>query len=145
MVRNYLLASLRHLWNQRTFTALNLGGLTVGLTVALLLLMWVRDERSYDRMHVHLDQLYRVNALVDAKQNLIWTYTQGPVATYARREIPGVADAVRVGSYWDLQRVTVAGTPHFNPQGRFVDPSFFKLFSFPMRAGNPDPAAPPAG
>ncbi|MGB3617947.1 MAG: ABC transporter permease, partial [Catalinimonas sp.] len=140
MFRNYLLTSLRHLWHQRTYTALNLGGLTVGLTVALLLLMWVQDERSYDRMHARLDNLYRVNAVVDAKENLIWSNTQGPVAPYAKREVPGVADAVRVGGYWNLSRIIADGTTYFDASGKYVDASFFTAFSFPMRAG--DAAAP---
>ncbi|SDJ85897.1 FtsX-like permease family protein [Catalinimonas alkaloidigena] len=136
MLKNYLSTALRTLWNHRTYTLLNLGGLTVGLTVAVLLLLWVQDERSFDRMHERLDHIYHVNSLVDAQRSLIWTSTQGPVAVYAKREVPGVLEAVRTARHWDLARVIVNDQPFFNSKGLYVDPSFFTLFSFPLVAGN---------
>jgi putative ABC transport system permease protein len=60
MFRNYLTIALRILMRQRTYSAINILGLTAGVTASLLILLYVADELSYDRFHDDADQIYRV-------------------------------------------------------------------------------------
>src|ERR1700683_560674 len=64
MLRNYLKMALRNLWKNKGFSAINILGLTIGMASSLLILLWVRNELSYDRFHAHADHIYRVT--VDA-------------------------------------------------------------------------------
>ena len=51
---------LRNLWKNRTFTAINTGGLVIGLAVAVMILWWVKSELSYDNYHSGADKIYRI-------------------------------------------------------------------------------------
>lgn len=57
---NYLKIALRNMQRQKGFAFINITGLAVGLACSLLILLWVKDELSYDGFHQDLDQLYRV-------------------------------------------------------------------------------------
>jgi putative ABC transport system permease protein len=89
MLKNALLLFLRNLRRQKLFSVINLLGLTVSISSALLIYLYVRHEFSYDRFHPHADRIYRVN------QTFIWGErddhqfgSTGPgVATALREEL----------------------------------------------------------
>ena len=60
MLQNYLKCSMRALLKNPLFTALNVMGLAIGLTVSLLLFLHVQHELSFDRHHTKIDRIYRV-------------------------------------------------------------------------------------
>jgi len=60
MILNYFKIALRNLWKNRTFTALNMVGLTAAFGVAILLAMFAFFQLSYDRFHDHGENLYQV-------------------------------------------------------------------------------------
>ncbi|WP_228488707.1 hypothetical protein [Prolixibacter sp. SD074] len=62
MLRNYLLAAIRHLLKNKLFTATNILGLAIGMTVSLLILNYVNFEFSYDNMHHNANRIYRVES-----------------------------------------------------------------------------------
>jgi putative ABC transport system permease protein len=53
MLRNYLSIALRNFWRNKTFSAINILGLALGLTCSLLIFLWVRDEVSVDGYHAN--------------------------------------------------------------------------------------------
>lgn len=61
MLQNYLKIALRNLWKQRSYTFINLAGMSVGMACCFLLLIYVNHERHYDEFHPKGDRLYRVN------------------------------------------------------------------------------------
>jgi putative ABC transport system permease protein len=65
MFYNYLKIALRGLQKQKQFALLNFFGLTLGICIAGLLLLYVLDELSFDKYHKNLDQIYRVIVNVD--------------------------------------------------------------------------------
>ena len=60
MFRNYLKTALRNLWRHKTYSILNIMGLSVGITCAALIFLWVEDEVNYDHQHVKRNTLYYV-------------------------------------------------------------------------------------
>jgi putative ABC transport system permease protein len=60
MLDNYVLSSLRDAQRNKLFSAINLIGLSTGLAAFLVILQYVRFEKSYDALHTHGDQIYRV-------------------------------------------------------------------------------------
>src|SRR5215216_4059475 len=67
MVRNILLVAFRNFFRQPTNSLLNIAGLSVGFTCALLVLVWVTFERSFDRFHAGADNLFKVYSHVEAE------------------------------------------------------------------------------
>jgi putative ABC transport system permease protein len=60
MLKNFLKVALRNLWKQKGYSFLNIFGLAMGMACSLLILLWIRDEKSVDGGHANGDRLYRV-------------------------------------------------------------------------------------
>ncbi|MGH7598069.1 MAG: ABC transporter permease, partial [bacterium] len=60
MLKNYLKIALRHLQRQKVYSFINLAGLAIGMACAILILLWVQDELSFDRFHNNAKNIYRV-------------------------------------------------------------------------------------
>jgi putative ABC transport system permease protein len=102
MIRNYLKIAWRNLRANRLYSIINIGGLTVGLTVGLLILLWVNDEVGFDKFNTKAGQIYQMEAQIGTgASKQIWSGVQGPVATYALKEVPGVQNAVRMVPAWE--------------------------------------------
>ena len=135
MIRNYFKIAFRNLWKNRTFTVLNIIGLTAAFGVALLLAMFAMFQLSFDRFHVKGDNLYQVYS-EDSAPNGIEANTSKsePFAAALRDEVSGVEKITRYNgsgillSYKDKQ---------LGMSGAYVDPDFFEMFSFPIIKGNP--------
>lgn len=57
MWRNYLVVAVRNLRRHKGYSAINISGLAAGMACTILILLWVQDERGYDRFHEHADLL----------------------------------------------------------------------------------------
>ena len=136
MLRNYLLVALRTLRRQRVHTTINIVGLAVGVACCVFLLLFVRDELSYDRFHEHAESIHRVNILLDEGGTIALTPTIA--APWLKREIPEVVVATRVEKRGGLVSVD---DQVFDERGFFfVDSTFFDVFTFPFVAGDPSTA-----
>ena len=60
MIKNYFLIAWRNLLRNKLYSAINIGGLAVGMAVSFLLLLYIYDEFSYDGMHANGDRTYKV-------------------------------------------------------------------------------------
>jgi putative ABC transport system permease protein len=137
MLRNYFNIAFRNLISNKVYSALNLIGLTTGLTVGLLILLWVRHERSYDQFHRDTGNIYRVLTNVgkgDSRQ--IWSHTHAPLATFAQADLPEVKNTVRIRDNRDIALLTYADKQLTGDRKAYVDPSFFAVFDFPLAKGN---------
>ena len=62
MFKNYLKVALRNLWKNKAFSAINIIGLSAGLAVCLLIVLYVKDELSYDKYNAQAENIYRMDA-----------------------------------------------------------------------------------
>ncbi|WP_282032106.1 ABC transporter permease [Winogradskyella eximia] len=134
MFKNYFKIALRNLWKNRTFTALNVVGLTVAFGVALLLGMFAVFQLSFDRFHDHGDTIYKVYSEDSGPYGIeANTSKSEPFAATLRDEVTGVEKITRYSgsgvllTYQDKQ--LGMGTA-------YVDPDFFDMFSFPIVKGD---------
>lgn len=145
MLKNYLIVALRNLRKHPGYTSINVGGLAVGLATCLLILLYVRDELSYDRFHSKADRIYRVETNMKAGAGLArWPYTLFSVATNLPEAVPGIAEIVRVRRE-DQPLVARTGTEtrFYEEHVVFTEPSFFTLFDFDLLSGTADDLAKP--
>jgi len=138
MLRNYLKVLLRKMRRQKGYTVINVAGLAIGLAAATFILLWVRDEQSYDRFHRNADRIYRATQVFHyGTYHLEQTQTPAVLAPSLKDECPDVELVTRVRGYRDEQ-IVKAGNRKFNERGLGIaDESFFQLFSFPLLAGDP--------
>ncbi len=136
MIRNYLKIGLRHLWRNRLYTLVNVMGLSIGMTCALLAMLYIHDELSYDRFHKNERDLYRLTTTLtnqDGSRQTLGTtgQVQGPAFKEA---IPEISDYLRM---WGINAINMsANNKSLAVNTRYVDENFFKLFSFPLLHGN---------
>ncbi|MFT3978913.1 MAG: ABC transporter permease [Ferruginibacter sp.] len=137
MLTNYFKTAWRVLKKSRFYSFINISGLAVGLTVGILILLWVSDERSFDRFHTNAADIYKLeNMAGTGPSRQIWTNTAAPIGVMVKNELPGVRNVARMSGngYFSQFR---KGNNTFNIDNAvFVDPSFFSMFDFTIVQGN---------
>jgi putative ABC transport system permease protein len=136
MLRNYLITAIRSFYRQKGFSLINILGLAFGLACALLILLWVQDELSFDRFHEHADRLYRVEEdqyySGEVYHVNVTPWPSGPVW---KDEIPEIEDASRF--QWSSGLLFTYGEKAFYEGGCVaVDSTFFDLFTYEFLHGN---------
>lgn len=137
MLKNYFKTAWRNLWKNKFYSMITIAGLTVGLCVGMLILLWVQDELSYDAFHKKADNIYRLeNRVGTGSSTQIWKVTAAPIGKLAKEELPEVKDAVRVHYNYYFNQFH-AGKNVFNEENKFfTDPSFFNVFDFGLIRGD---------
>jgi len=137
MFYNYIKIAIRNLKRNRVYSIINILGLSIGLACCMLIILYNKDEASYDRFHKNVDNIYRITVQqFDSSGKL--SSTSGitgmvPGPTF-KREIPEVKEFVRmVDDRWSVK----IGTEIYEQYAFKVDDNFFSVFSFPMIAGDP--------
>lgn len=140
MIKNYLLITFRYFLRQKTYSAINLLGMTLGLTSALLLILYIVDEAGYDRFHRDADRIYRAELTAKLHDQQIQTvYTGMPMAATLLKDVPAVEAATRLMK-WNTIPIRYE-TKAFTELNFFVaDSNFFNFFDFPLIAGNANTA-----
>jgi putative ABC transport system permease protein len=137
MRRINLRLAVRQLLKTRGFTALNILGLTLGLTTFLLIVLYVADECSYDRWNSKAARIYRINTDLNLSQHVSYMADAAPpVAPTLIKNYPEVQQAVRLlpqpGTRFKKSDQLIA-----EPHVVICDPQIFDVFTLPMVAGNP--------
>ncbi|MDZ7368767.1 MAG: ABC transporter permease [candidate division KSB1 bacterium] len=135
-MKNYLRIACRGLLKHKSYTAINVFGLTAGMAVSFLILFFVRDELSYDRYHRNAEQVYRLLTLSPSGGGsaLQWTKESGRVIG----DLPGAISGTRI--------VPSGGVVHYRNKRFnedrffFADSTIFEVFTFPLVMGNPKTA-----
>ncbi|WP_262245210.1 ABC transporter permease [Parapedobacter soli] len=135
---NNLKIAWRTLGKRKGFSILNIAGLALGLASALLILLWVKHERSVDGFHAKGDRLYvAMNRGMLNNELHCWPNTPQPLGPTLASDYPEVAQVTRYARTGFL--FTVEET-QANAAGAFVDSTFLSLFDFPLVAGDPTTA-----
>ncbi|MDO8366723.1 MAG: ABC transporter permease [Saprospiraceae bacterium] len=132
MIQNLFKLSFRLLWRDRFFTLINLSGLAVGLAAALLIMLWVQDELTFDQQHRQGANIARVLTNWDFGGNREWTTTTpAGLGPEARAEIPEIQEVTRV---WEMHTRTLSvNAALFEAKNcMIVDQSFFEVFDFEL-------------
>ena len=129
--------TFRNLWKNGIYSVVNITGLAVSLAVAILILLWVNDEMSFDRFHKKGKDIYLAMVSFNLSgKDLAWKASSAPLGEYSKNEIPGIASYCRLMGqsqttfgYEDKETAQLVRC--------FVDSSFFSIFSFKLLTGDP--------
>jgi len=136
MFKNYLVVALRNILRHKLYSFINIAGLAVGLTAAILIGLFVQQELSFDTWLPGSERIYRIAAVIHvpgepARDNGAASSPLGPVAL---AEIPGIQEQTRLLA----RSAAVAVSDKHYAQGiNQVDANFFTMIRLPFMAGNP--------
>ena len=147
MIRNYFNIAIRNLAKNRLYAALNIFGLTIGTLCCLYILLYVQDERSYDKHHAAAERLYRVTTELnfpDTKDPIKMSTCSPPIVPAMQAEFPEVESSTRVvdPAPFGVERYLfkVGDKVFYQNTGYIVDSTFFETFDYHFLAGNPKKA-----
>ena len=139
MLKYNLVTSFRSIKRNLGFSLINISGLSIGLTLVIILLAWLQFEFSFDKFHENADRIYRVVVEFEGeKSSDNFACTPAPLGEVLKRDIPEVIEYVRFG-YWGRVLVNYENE-QFWENIELADPSIFKIFSFKLLTGNPETA-----
>lgn len=136
MLINFFKTALRNLWRNKTYSFLNIFGLSVGIVCAALIFLWVEDELSFDNFNEKKDRLYyiRENQKYDS-YTATFGSTPGLLGPAIKAEIPGIANTCRT-SQDNASYLFAIGDKSMLADGRFAESSLFNMFTLPFVQGN---------
>ncbi|UAY56358.1 ABC transporter permease [Arachidicoccus terrestris] len=134
MWKHYLKTAWRHLKRSKVFSFINIIGLSVGLTCSMLILLFVKDELSFDKFHKKGQHIFRVVtddiSKGENQKSSITGLMEGPAFS---QHIPGIKAFVR---YFEDDTEVKNGSEVQSFTLFKTDSNFFSVFSFPLIAGN---------
>jgi len=139
MFKNYLVVTWRNVKRHKGFSFINIAGLAVGMAACLLIMLWVRDELSYNRFHKNADRLYLVVSERVNHRGEFYDETPVPLAGPLAKDYPEIAKVVR----FNFRRNVIARHEEkafTDWKGAYVDPEVFGAFTFPFAKGNAESA-----
>ncbi len=118
----------------KTYSAINITGLSVGMTVAALIFLWVQNEMNYDNYHKDTGNIYRLTTNLKA-QGWIWETTPLLLADAVKKEVPEVEKTTRLYS-GDMPVFNINNNLSYEKNCAYVDDDWFNIFHFDFIKGN---------
>ncbi|MCW3465870.1 ABC transporter permease [Chitinophaga nivalis] len=135
MIKNHFLIAIRNLWKHKGFSVINIAGLALGIACSLLILLWVQDESEVDGFHKNNTQLYSVYLRYFPEGKTEASYsTPGLLPEELQQTMPEVELAS--GLAWTTNNSFTVGDKVLKEDGSAASPGFFRMFSYPLLAGN---------
>jgi len=135
MIKNYFKIAIRNIRRNSTYSILNIGGMAIGMASAILILLWVQNELSYDRFHKNADCLYRVleNQFSEGGEVLQTALTPNALAPALKKEYPEIIRSARYeGRAFPVQK----DDDYLMEAGAFVDKDFLEMFNIEFVNGD---------
>ncbi|HQW92311.1 MAG TPA: ABC transporter permease [Ferruginibacter sp.] len=136
MIKNYFKTAWRNLRKSKVYSFINITGLAIGLASCMLIILYTRDEISFDRFHDNAANIYHVVSKMtstDGRVTKMGSTGNRPGPAF-KESLPETTGFLRIQqSNFNVKK----GTDVFDEEGHYADDNFFTFFSFPLKAGNP--------
>jgi putative ABC transport system permease protein len=136
MFRNYLTVALRNIVRHKLYSFINIAGLAVGLACVIFIILYLRDELSYDKWIADSENIYRVESTfyLPGKDRDFWSVVPYPVIVAMQAQIPGVV----AQTHLIPENMTAQiGDRQFEAMISVVEPNFFQMIKLPLVVGDP--------
>jgi putative ABC transport system permease protein len=137
MFKNYFNVAVRNILKHKFFSAINILGMTIGVTACLLIILYITDELSFDRFHANAERIYQVGLHGKiGDQDIRTANTCPPMAAALVSEIAEVESATRVTPYFGRPAVKYEDKVLTEEKVFYADSNFFEFFSFRLKEGD---------
>ena len=135
MLKNYFKIALRNILRSKGFSFINISGLAIGMASAVLILLWIQNEVSYDKFHTNANRLCEIFGN-DKVNGEIRTGMATPeiMAPGLKNDVPELEAVSRIS--WGEDYLLTVGDKTLKAKGNLVDASFTSMFSFPLVSGD---------
>ncbi|HYK47221.1 MAG TPA: ABC transporter permease [Parafilimonas sp.] len=134
MFKNFFISAWRNLSRNKTYTVLNVSGLTIGVVVCLLIGVWLQRELSFDNFHPNGDKIFRLVNTFKSESESFSQEPSGPAfGAQLPKQLPAVPSACRLFS--DKYKLQEGDKQFFESNVLDVDPNFFQFFGFRLKEG----------
>lgn len=145
MIKNYFKIAWRNLMADRKFSLINIAGLAIGLTITLLLFLFVVHERSFDSMYANKDHIYRVLLHMEGNHGEeTWCNVPSALAPALPKDIPGITTATRMLKHnfgkKAFVKVNTSNKQLIENNLYWCDDTFFNIFDAEFIQGQPEKA-----
>jgi len=130
MFKFYLKTAVRNLYKFKTISSINIIGLSVGIAVCILLILYVQDELSFDRYHQYSDRIFRI---LENDQ----PYISPQISEMVNANFPEIESSARI-LVRDQCMIQYEEKQFIERQFSYADPNLFSIFSFELSKGNPE-------
>ena len=140
MFKNLIKIAVRNILKERTYSLINIFGLTIGITCSVFIMLYVSDELSYDRFHKNANNIYRVVSNIQEPDNAFtWAVAQIPLAPELRNRHPEVKNFARVSNQGRIK--LIYGDKQFYEEDILMaDSTFFDVFTYKFISGDMETA-----
>ena len=130
--------AFRNLFRHKTFSFINIIGLSIGLASCIMIGLYAFNELSFDKFNTHHSQIYRVNKVTNekGKEGYKDAITPGALADELPKQIPEVAAATRFRPWFTEMLVSYDSIHIKLDDVVYTDASFLQMFDFPMKEGD---------
>ena len=136
MIKNYLKIAWRNLTRNKTFSAINIFGLAIGIATCLIIMLFVNNELSYDRYNKKANRMVRVYFQGNVQgEKMKESNVMPPVAQTLKKDFPEVEEATRLRNY-GTPKLVYANKTFKEDRFAFVDSNFFQVFTLPLIEGD---------
>src|SRR3982751_3770114 len=137
MLKNYFKIAWRNLLKNKVFSFINIMGLSIGIAVCFIIMLYVQDELSYDRFNVKADRTYRIafKAIIN-NGKINESNVMPPVAAALQREYAEVEEVTRIND-GGKPKIIYKDKSFKDDRLALVDSNFFSVFTIPFIKGNP--------
>jgi len=137
MLKNYLKITIRNIKRHKGYSFINISGLAIGMACCILILLWVKDELNFDRFHENADVIYRItDRYPDSSGGYSSTaVSPWPLAEALKTDFPEIVESARL-RILTHRLISYKDKKFYENDFVAVDPSFLKMFSFPLVKGD---------
>lgn len=143
VLRNYLKIAWRNVLREKGYAFINVFGLAVGIAFCVLIFLFVRNELTYDNFHKNGDRIFRVqDATIHSDGSVSVGGSTGPIVLgpALKSDVPGIEQYIRFQQEDHFVRARDAQGEAVKEEVLFADPAVLKVFTFPLKRGNPTTA-----
>ncbi|MBI9055549.1 MAG: ABC transporter permease [Bacteroidales bacterium] len=134
MIKNYINIAIRFFFRNKLFSVINILSLSLGMSIFILINLWVLDEKGYDKFHENRNEIYRVIVeKVEEGQKKQTVRIPPAVSPVLKDKYPEIKNATR---FFSDDVKLIKGKNKIQSYGAFVDTSFLSVFSFEFLEGS---------
>lgn len=139
MLKNYFKIAFRNLIKRRVTSFVNLIGLSIGITLTVLLILYAKYELDYDTFHIRPESTYRLLRTEDLGDNTqVVAKTSPRIMLSLKEEFSEIEHVTLLFKHWNLPLLSQEDKGFYEERFLFADSSFFDVFGYELLQGNPD-------
>ena len=135
MIKNFFLVAYRNLVKNKATSILNISGLAIGVTVCLIIGIWLQRELSFDKFHPNRKEIFRIANTFKSESESFSQAGSGPaLGAPLAKQLPAIKASCRV--FQDGFKIKAGNNQFIESNAVMADSNFFSFFDFALKKGN---------